>query len=75
MRKNIYIPNRSKNLLSNTTFINQLQIEAAIASKLKGGHHPFYLKNNRKKSLVSNINILSREEQIVVAEDYFIGAN
>ena len=73
MKKNISIP--SRDLINDSDYLNQLKIEAALAGAFKGGHFPFYLKENRLKSLTSTINLLSEEEKNNLATRYFISAN
>ena len=75
MKKNLYIETQNKNLLNSRDFISHLKFEVNYASIAKGGHSPYYFPEEKKKRLVSDVNLFSSNELQSFASDLFINNN
>jgi len=75
MKKNINIKPKNKNLLLNEDFKSTLQFEVDYASRVKGGHFPYYFQPEKQQRLVNNVNLLSSEEQKELVYNLFISKN
>lgn len=73
MEKNI--KTYQKDLLGNENYKELLNIEAAYAAAVKGGHSPYYFEEEKQQRLVSNVNLLSSKERTDIVFTYFIGKN
>jgi hypothetical protein len=75
MKKNLNIKSKNTNLLNSRDFLSHLNFEVNYATIVKGGHAPYYFKEEKQKRLVSQVNILTSKEQQEIAFNLFINKN
>lgn len=66
---------KNSNLLHNNDFIEALHFEAGYAANVRGGSLSPWLDNEKKKRLISDVNLLNERERKDLAKLFYIGKN
>lgn len=69
------LPADTGNLLNSKQFRSYVSFQANYASSVKGGHLPYYLNTLQRQRLVSEINLLTSEEQVLLVQSQYRSHN
>ena len=75
MEKNLNTEITNINLLESKEYKTFLQFEAEYSGIVRGGHSPYYLKQEKVQRIANDVNILSSSELQDLINYYFTGKN